>query len=208
MEDVLSVYHRPYNPKIPLLCIDEASKQLVKEMRNPLGFGPGKTMCYDYEYERNGVCNLFMISAPLEGWRHVEITNRRTAIDWANRMKDLVDIHFPDAEKIILICDNLNTHNGASLYQAFPPAEARRILDKIEWHYTPVHGSWLNIAEIEISVLQRQCLKRRIPDQPSLEKEIQAWQNKRNQRKDRVNWRFSADDARIKLKKLYPSIQA
>ena len=161
---------------------------------------------HDYEYERNGVSNLFMISAPLEGWRHVEVTNRRTAIDWAHRMKDLVDIHFPQADKITLVSDNLHTHKPASLYEAFQPDEARRIIEKIEWHHTPKHGSWLNMAEIEISVLQRQCLKLRIPDQESLKLEVAAWQKQRNQNEAKVNWRFTVDDARVKLKKLYPSI--
>jgi hypothetical protein len=207
MEDTLEVYHRPYDPQRPLVCMDEASKQQVKETRSPLPAKPGEPERYDYEYERNGVSTLFMISAPLEGWRHVEVTNRRTAIDWAHRMKELVDIHFPQADKITLVSDNLNTHKPASLYEAFQPDEARRILEKIEWHYTPKHGSWLNMAEIEISVLQRQCLNRRIPDQESLKQEVAAWQKDRNQKDAKINWRFTVNDARIKLKKLYPSIQ-
>ena len=206
MEDTLTVYHRPYDPKQPLVCMDEASKQQVKETRTPLPAKPGEPERYDYEYERNGTSNLFMIFAPLEGWRHVEVTHRRTAIDWAHRMKDLVDIHFPEADKITLVSDNLNTHEPASLYKAFEPQEARRILDKIEWHHTPKHGSWLNMAEIEISVLQRQCINRRIPDQDTLKQEVDAWQKERNQKKAKVNWRFTVDEARIKLVKLYPSI--
>ncbi len=205
MEDTLEVYHRPYDPKQPLVCVDEASKQQVKETRTPLPARPGEPERYDYEYERNGVSNLFMICAPVQGWRHVEVTDRRTAIDWAHCMKDLVDIHFPEADQITLVCDNLNTHNPASLYKAFEPQEARRIIEKIQWHHTPKHGSWLNIAEIEISVLQRQCLNRRIPDQDSLKREVSAWQKQRNQNGAKVNWRFTVGDARVKLKKLYPS---
>lgn len=206
MEETLEVYHRPYDAKKPLVCVDEASKQQVKETRSPLPAKPGEPERYDYEYERNGTSNLFMISAPLEGWRHVKVTDRRTAIDWAQCLKDLVDLHFPEAEKIILVSDNLNTHKPASLYEAFSPQEARRIIEKIEWHHTPKHGSWLNIAEIEISVLQRQCLNRRIPDQETLKQEIDAWQKVRNQNENKVNWRFTVDEARVKLKKLYPSV--
>lgn len=206
MEDVLSVYHRPHDPKRPLVCMDESSKQLVKETRIPLSSAPGSTQKYDYEYERNGTCNLFMFFAPLENWRHVKITNRRTMIDWAHAMRDLVDIHFPEAETIVVVLDNLNTHKPASLYEAFPPAEAKRILDKLEFHYTPKHGSWLNMAEIEFSTLQRQCLNCRIPERNILVTSIEAWQLSRNSLKSTVNWRFSIDDARIKLHKLYPSI--
>lgn len=206
MEDVLSVYHRPHDPKRPLVCMDESSKQLVKETRFPLPLAPGSAQKYDYEYERNGVCNLFMFFAPLENWRHVKITDRRTMIDWAHAMRDLVDTHFPEAETIVVVLDNLNTHKPASLYEAFPPAEAKRILDKLEFHYTPKHGSWLNMAEIEFSALQRQCLNCRIPERSILTASIMAWQHNRNSLKATVNWRFSIDDARIKLHKLYPSI--
>ncbi len=204
MEDILEVYHRPYDPKRPLVCIDEASKQQVKETREPLPRKPGHPKRYDYEYDRNGVSNLFMMFAPLEGWRHVEVTDRRTSVDFANCLKEVVDVHFPEAEKIVLVSDNLNTHKPASLYEAFAPEESRRIIEKLEWHYTPKHGSWLDMAEIELSVLQRQCLDRRIPDQETLKREVVAWEHNRNQQAVRANWRFTTEDARIKLKKLYP----
>jgi hypothetical protein len=206
MEDVLEVYHRPYDPKRPLVCFDEGTKQQVKETRCPLPFAPGQVAKYDYEYERNGTSNLFMFFAPLEAWRHLKLTDQRTMIDWAHCMRDLVDVHFPDADRIVVVMDNLNTHKLASLYEAFPPAEARRIAEKLEIHYTPKHGSWLNMAEIELSVLSRQCLNRRIPDQPTLRHEIAAWETQRNDAASTVNWRFTTADARIKLKRLYPSI--
>jgi DDE superfamily endonuclease len=205
MEDTLEVYHRPYSPTHVLVCLDETSKQQVKETRAPLPGQAGKPYRYDYEYERNGVSNLFMIFAPLEGWRHVKVTDRRTNVDFAHCLKDLVDEHFSEAQKIVLMSDNLNTHKPAALYEAFPPSEARRIMEKIEWHHTPKHGSWLNMAEIELSVLQRQCLNRRIPDQETLTREVAVWEHKRNQDAVKVNWRFTTEDARIKLKKLYPS---
>jgi hypothetical protein len=205
MEDILEVYHRPYDPKRPLVCMDEASKQQVKETRQPLPRQAGKPERYDYEYERNGVSNLFMIFAPLEGWRHVEVTDRRTRVDFAHCLKDVVDVHFAEAEQIVLVSDNLNTHKLAALYEAFAPAEARRIIEKLEWHDTPKHGSWLDMAEIELSVLQRQCLDRRIPDQETLKREVAAWKRERNQHAVKANWRFTTEEARIKLKKLYPS---
>jgi hypothetical protein len=205
MEDTLEVYHRPYSPLHPLVCIDESSKQQVKETRDPLPLKPGKPQCYDYEYERNGVSNLFLIFAPLEGWRHVKVTDRRTHVDFAHCLQDLVDVYLPEAEKIVLMSDNLHTHKPAALYEAFSPQEARRIIEKIEWHHTPKHGSWLNMAEIELSVLQRQCLNRRIPDQETFTREVAAWEHKRNHTAVKVNWRFTTKDARIKLKKLYPS---
>ena len=205
MEETLEVYHRPYSPQRPLVCIDESSKQQVKETRAPQPCQPGQVRRYDYEYERNGVSNLFMIFAPLEGWRHVKVTDRRTNVDWAHCLKDLVDVHFPQAEKIMLMSDNLNTHKPAALYEAFSPPEARRIIEKLDWHHTPKHGSWLNMAEIELSVLQRQCLARRIPDQETLKHEVTAWEHERNQQAAKVNWRFTTQEARIKLKKLYPS---
>jgi hypothetical protein len=205
MEDVLEVYKRSYSSANPLVCIDETSKQLVKEVRTPLPGKPGEPEKYDSEYERNGVSNLFMIFAPLEGWRHVKVTDRRTKVDWANCIKELVDIHFPCAEKITLVMDNLNTHKPSSLYEAFHPDEAMRILKKLEIHYTPKHGSWLDIAEIELSVLTSQCLDRRIPDQQTLKSEVAAWEKSRNKDSVKVNWRFTTEDARIKLKKLYPS---
>lgn len=206
MEDVLEVYTRPHDPARPLVCLDETSKQLTKETRTPLPMKPGREARFDYEYERAGVASLFMLFAPLEGWRHVAVRAQRTAVDYAHILKDLADTHLPDAEKITLVQDNLNTHRPASLYQAFPPTEARRIAGRFEWHYTPKHGSWLNIAECELSILARQCLDRRIPDRAKLETEIRAWTKHRNSDSAKVNWRFSTDDARIKLAHLYPQI--
>lgn len=206
MEDVLELYHKPRDPKQPLVCFDESSKQQTKEVREPLPARPRQVTKYDTEYERNGTSNLFMFFAPLEAWREVKITDRRTKIDWAHCMRDLVDIHFPDAEKIVLVMDNLNTHKFASLYDAFPPEEARRIMEKLEIHYTPKHGSWLNMAEIEFSILSRQCLNRRIPDQDTLKSEVAAWQENRNSAANTINWQFTTADARIKLHRLYPSI--
>lgn len=206
MEDVLSVYHRPYDPLRPLIAFDEASKQHTKEARPSLPAKPGSIAKYDYEYERNGTSNLFMFFEPLLAWRHVKVTDRRTMVDFAHCMKDLVDIHFPKAEKIVIVMDNLNTHRFASLYKAFPAAEARRIIDKLEIHYTPKHGSWLNMAEIEFSVLQRQCLKARIPDQEKLIEKVSAWEANRNSREVTVKWQFTVEKARIKLHRLYPAI--
>ena len=207
MEDVLEVYHRPYGEREVLVCLDETSKQLVQETRQPRPSRPGAAMAYDYEYQRNGVSNLFMLFAPLEGWRRVEVTDRRTKADWARVVKKLVDEDYVDKERIVLVMDNLNTHHPASLYQAFEPAEARRIAQRLEIHYTPKHGSWLNMAEIELGVLARQCLDRRIPSQEVLERETGAWQDQRNRDVIQVDWRFTTEDARIKLKSLYPSIQ-
>ncbi len=206
MEDVLAVYHQPQDPKRPLVCFDEGSKQQTKETRLPLPTRVGEVAKYDYEYERNGTSNLFVFFAPLEAWRHIKVTDQRTMIDFADCMRDLVDLHFPDAEKIVLVMDNLNTHKFASLYEAFPPEEARRIIEKLEIHYTPKHGSWLNMAEIELSVLHRQCLKARIPDQATLSEVTAAWEEVRNSSQATVHWRFTTQDARIKLYKLYPSI--
>ena len=206
MEDVLEIYHRPEVATNPVVCVDETSKQHIKETRQPLPLVAGSPRRYDYEYARNGVSNLFMIFAPLHGFRHVEVTDRRTSIDFAHICRDLVDVHFPDAEQITLVCDNLNTHKPASLYKAFRADIARRIAEKLEFHYTPNHGSWLNMAEIELSVLSRQCLCRRIPDQETLKCEVQAWQNRRNEQRATVRWQFTTEDARIKLKRLYPSI--
>ena len=205
MEDVLEVYRRHYEEDEVLVCMDETSKQHIKATRVPLPIRPGEPEKFDYEYERNGVSNLFMLFAPFEGWRHVKVTDRHTKADWAQLIKELVDEHYPN-KKIVLVMDNLNTHKLGSLYEAFEPAEARRIADRLEIHYTPKHGSWLNMAEIEIGVLSRQCLDRRLPDQNTLRWEINAWQNTRNQKAIRVDWRFTAEDARIKLKSLYPSI--
>lgn len=206
MEDILEVYKRPLDPRRPLVCLDESSKQHVKEVVNPIPVEPGKPERYDTEYERNGVSNLFMMFEPLTGWRHVEVTDRRTAIDWAHQIKFLVDVRHKDAEKVILIGDNLNTHSPASLYKAFSPEEARRIIDKLEFHYTPKHGSWLDMAEIELSILSRQCLDQRIPTQDILRREVKAWEEQRNARKVTTQWRFTTEDARIKLKRLYPKM--
>lgn len=204
MEDVLTVYKREYNPDMPVVCMDETSKQLIKETRLAISAKPGKLARYDYEYERNGTCSLFMFYDPFGGKRFVSVTDRRTKIDWATQIKDLLDIRYPDTKKVILIMDNLNTHTGASLYEAFEPQEARRLLDRLEIHYTPKHGSWLNIAEIELRILNGQCLKRRIPDKGTLSSEVAAWQEKRNSDQAKVDWQFTAEDARIKLKRLYP----
>ena len=207
MEDVLEVYHRSYADNEVLVCLDETGKQQVKETRALREARPGAVAAYDYEYERNGVSNLFMLFAPLEGWRRAAVTDRRTKVDWARQVKQLVDEDYPDKERIVLVMDNLNTHHPASLYEAFEPVEARRIAERLEIHYTPKHGSWLNMAEIEIGVLARQCLDRRIPDQETLRREVDAWQDQRNRDMARVDWRFTTDDARIKLKSLYPAIQ-
>lgn len=207
MEDVLEVYQRPQDPQRPLVCLDEQSKQLIRETRTPIPAAPGRAERIDYEYERNGTANLFMLFAPLQGWRHVEVTDRRTKIDFAEVIRQLVDQHFPQAEKIVLVMDNLNTHKPASLYEAFPPAEARRLLEKLEIHYTPKHGSWLDMAETELSILTKQCLDRRIPDIETLTREVTAWETTRNTAQAKINWRFTTKQARIKLKRLYPSIQ-
>lgn len=206
MEDVLEVYQRPHDPAHPVVCLDETSKQLIAEIRQPIPAKPGRPARHDYEYERNGTANLFMLFAPLEGWRHVEVTDRHTAVDYAEILRDLSDKHFPDAAKIVLVQDNLNTHKTASLYEAFPAAEARRLVDRFEWHYTPKHGSWLDMAETELSVLSTQCLNRRIADRQTLIKEVAAWEVSRNHKHARADWQFTADDARVKLKRLYPVI--
>ncbi len=207
MEDTLAVYKQPCDPAHPMVCMDESSKQQSKEVRNPIKAEPGKPERYDTEYERNGVSNLFMFFEPLAGWRNVAVTDKRTAVDWAHQIRELVDVHYPEAERITLVMDNLNTHTGASLYKAFKPEEARRILERLEIHYTPKHGSWLNMAEIELSILSRQCLDRRIPEQETMKKEVEAWANRRNSHSKPMSWRFTTEDARIKLKKLYPTIQ-
>lgn len=207
MEDVLDVYKRPYDPLRPVVCMDESSKQHLKETRVPLPLKPGTPERFDTEYERNGTSNIFMFFEPLAEKRHTDVTNTRTAIDWAFQIRDLVDNKYTAAERVILVMDNLNTHAGGSLYKAFPPHEARRILSKLEIHYTPKHGSWLNMAEIELSILSRQCINRRIPDQINLRKEINAWQTKRNLNPQKMNWQFTTKDARIKLKKLYPTLE-
>ena len=205
MEDVLEVYQRPRDPARPLVCLDETSKQLIIETRAPVAMKPGQKARHDYEYERNGVANLFMMFAPLEGWRHVKVTGRRAAVDYAQALKDLSDKHFPGAAKIVLVQDNLSTHTTASLYAAFPAPEARRLAGRFEWHYTPKHGSWLDMAESELGVLATQCLGRRIPDKTKLTEEVAAWQENRNKHHAKADWQFTTADARVKLKKLYPS---
>jgi DDE superfamily endonuclease len=205
MEDVLDVYQRPRDPRRPLVCLDEASKQLLADTREPLPMKQGQSLRADYEYKRNGTANLFLVFAPLEGRRHLQVTDRRTAVDYAHLLKCVADKLFADAETIVLVQDNLNTHKPASLYQAFAPAEARRLVQRFEWHYTPKHGSWLNIAESELGVLSKQCLARRIPDQQTLAQEIKAWQSYRNQHHTKANWQFTTADARVKLKHLYPT---
>ncbi len=206
MEDVLSVYQRPLDEKRPLICLDEASKQLLSEARPPLPMQPKQPVRQDSEYVRGGTASLFMVSAPLLGWRHVEVTDRRTCLDFAQVIKVLVDQQFAEADKIVLVMDNLNTHGADSLYKAFAPAEALRLANKLEIHFTPKHGSWLNMAEIELSVLSRQCLSERMSDKENLQKQVAAWQQKRNASAMTIDWRFTTEDARIKLKRLYPTI--
>lgn len=207
MEEVLDLYSQPEEPNYPLVCFDEASKQLTKETHVREAAQPGQLAREDYQYQRNGTANLFMFSAPLNGWRHVEVTDQRTQLDYAEQMQWLVDVAFPDAIQVRVVQDNLNTHVKASLYKAFKAPEARRILNRLDFHYTPKHGSWLNMAEIELSVLSRQCLKRRIPDKENLKSEIAAWEDRRNRSSNTIEWRFTTQDARIKLKHLYPSFQ-
>jgi hypothetical protein len=206
MEDVLEVYHRPHDPACPVVCLDETSKQLIAETRVPIAAKPGHPARHDYEYERNGTANLFMMFAPLEGWRHVKVTERHTAVDYAQVLKELSDTHFPEATKIVLVQDNLNTHKPASLYETFTAAEARRLVERFEWHYTPKHGSWLDMAESELSVLSSQCLDRRIPDKRTLVEEVAAWEASRNKNHTKANWQFTTADARVRLKRLYPAM--
>ena len=206
MEDVLGVYQRPYDKEAPMLCMDETSKQLTKETVVPIKAKSGSVEKYDTEYERNGTANIFMVYEPLTGQRITKVTKRRTKKDWAYLMRDIIDNDYKDTKKIVLVMDNLNTHNKSSFYEAFEPKEAKRLSDKIEFHYTPKHGSWLNMAEIELSHLSRQCLDRRIEDINVLKKEVKAWNNDRNLIKAKTNWRFTNENARIKLKKLYPVI--
>ena len=206
MEEVLEVYHRPHDPACPLVCLDETSKQLIKETRVPIPARPGRPARTDYEYERNGTANIFMLFAPLDGWRHVAVTERHAAVDYAHLLKDVSDRWFPDAAKIALVQDNLSTHKPASLYQAFPPAEARRLVERFEWHYTPKHGSWLNMAETELSVLSSQCLDRRIATRQILIDEVTAWEAARNKHHAKADWQSTTADARVKLKRLYPSL--
>jgi hypothetical protein len=208
MEDVLDVYHRPDDPSRPVVCLDETSRQLLGDARGPLPPAPGRPARRDPEYVRGGVVNLFLVTAPLSGWRAVRLSDQRTRVDFAQCIKELVDGHYPDAERVVLVLDQLNTHSPASLYAAFPPAEAKRLADKLEIHYTPKHGSWLNMAELELSVLQRQCLDRRLGDRPTLEREVAAWVARRNAAAAAVDWRFTTADARTKLKRLYPALHA
>jgi transposase len=203
MEDVLDLYAEPYDPRRPVVCFDEQSYQLIAEVRGPLPAAPGRPERVDYEYRRQGTANLFLTFEPLAGWRHVEVTERRTSAEFAQQMRALVDVHYPDAERIAVVLDNLSTHSPAALYQAFPPAEARRLLKRLEFHYTPKHGSWLNMAELEFSVLDRQCLNRRLPNPETLRREIGAWQERRNAARGTVRWRFTVTDARTKLHRLY-----
>lgn len=207
MEDTLEVSQRPYDAQRPLVCFAEGTKQLVKDVRTPLPAAPGRPERIDYEYERHGTGNLFMMFEPLAGRREVLVTERRTAVDYAEAIQHLVDVSYPRAEKIVLVQDNLNTHKLASLYEAFPPEEARRLIHKLEVHYTPKHGSWLNMAEIELGVVQGQCLDRRIPDLPTLTREVAAWQSARNAAQVKVDWQFTTADARVKLKRLYPILK-
>ena len=206
MEDVLAVYERPYDPRRPVVGMDETSKQRVAETRLPRPATPGHPLRVDYEYERRGVANLFLWVEPLAGRRHVAVTARRTKADWAAFIRDLLDVHYPDAERVVLVLDNLNTHVGSALYETFPAAEARRLRSKLELHYTPKHGSWLNVAAIELSVLTSQCLDRRIPDRDRLAAEVAAWEARRNARPATIAWQFTTADARIKLKHLYPAL--
>jgi hypothetical protein len=205
MEDVLDVYTRPYDPRRPQVCLDERPVQLLADVRPVLPARPGQPARQDYAYERHGTANLFLWYEPLAGVRHVVPTRRRTMVDWAHCIRDLVDVHYPEAERIVLVMDNLNTHSPASLYAAFPPAEAKRLADKLEIHPTPIHGSWLNMAEVELAVLSKQCLDRRIPDLQRLATEIAAWEAERNRTATSIDWRFTTADARIRLKRLYPT---
>ena len=202
-----SLHQRPLDPQRPLVCLDETSKQLIIDTRAPIPAKPGQPARHDYEYARNGVANLFMMFAPLEGWRHVKVTDRHTAIDYAHVLRDLSDTHFPDAAKIVLVQDNLNIHKPASLYEAFPAPEARRLVERFEWHYTPKHGSWLDMAESELGVLASQCLDRRIADKQILAHEVTAWQDHRNKHHAKADWQFTTANARVKLKRLYPQFE-
>lgn len=205
MEDVLDLYAEPYDARHPQVCVDESRGQLVSEVRQPLPTRPRQPARYDYEYRRAGTANLFLFVQPLRGWRQVNVTARRTAGDFAQQMQELVDVHFPQAEVIRLVVDNLNTHTPAAFYETLAPAEARRLTRKLEFHYTPKHGSWLNMAECEFAALTKQCLARRVPDVPTLRRELAAWQARRNRAKTQINWRFGTADARVKLQRLYPA---
>ena len=207
MEDVLAVYERPLDSAHPVVCLDETSRQLLGDARPPLPAAPGRPARHDPEYVRGGVVNLFLATEPLRGWRAVMVSDRRTRLDFARCVKALVDVHYPEAEKIVLVLDQLNTHSPASLYAAFPPAEAKRLTDKLEIHHTPKHGSWLNMAELELSALQRQCLRQRLGNREAMEQEIGAWARRRNAQTKRIDWQFTTDDARTKLRRLYPAYE-
>ncbi len=207
MEDVLDVYHRPFDPRRPVVCLDETSRQLLGEVRAPQLAVPGQPARHDPEYVRGGVANLFLLTEPLRGWRTVRVSDQRTRLDFAACIKDLVDVHYPQAERIVLVLDQLNTHSPGSLYAAFPPAEAKRLADKLEIHQTPKHGSWLNMAELELSALQRQCLRQRLPDRDAMEREVAAWSDRRNARTKRIDWQFTIAGARTKLRRLYPAFE-
>jgi hypothetical protein len=206
MEDVLEVYHLPYDPDYPVICMDESSKQMIGEVREPIPCAPGKPTRVDDEYVRNGVAGIFMEVEPLAGKRHVAVTERRTRRDWAIQIKQMLDERYPNATKVRLVMDNLNTHSIASLYEAFEPKEARRLAERLAIHYTPKHGSWLNMAEIELSVLKGQCLDRRIADMATMQAEVAAWERNRNNSARKIVWQFTTSDARIKLKRLYPKL--
>jgi hypothetical protein len=208
MEDVLAVYHRPYDPRRPVICMDEQPVQLIKETRLPLPATPGQPLRVDYEYERIGTANIFLFTEPLAGWRRTSIRARKTALEWAEEIRRLLEEEYPEAETVVLVEDNYAPHQIASLYEAFPAHVARRLAERLELHYTPKHGSWLNIAEIELSALTRQCLDRRIPDQETLVRETQAWQTHRNASGKSVDWQFTTEDARVRLKRLYPQINS
>lgn len=204
---MLDVYAKPYDSQQPVVCVDEGGKQLIGDVREPLPLQPGRAARYDSEYTRNGVANLFMCFEPLAGVRHVQVTRRKTSVDFAQFLKQVSEVWYAQATRIVLVCDNLNTHTPAALYQAFPPAEARRLVQRFEWHYTPKHGSWLNVAEMELSVLARQCLDRRIADEATLIREVAAWEQYRNRNTVKVHWQFNTADARTKLHRLYPTIE-
>jgi len=206
MEDLLEVYHLPYDPDYPVVCMDESCRQMIGEVREPIGCAPGRPARIDDEYVRNGVAEIFMEVEPLAGKRHVAVTERRTRRDWALQIKEMLDERYPHAIKVRLVMDNLNTHSIASFYETFEPREARRLAERLEIHYTPKHGSWLNMAEIELSVLKGQCLNRRIPDMATMQAEVATWENHRNNRTKKINWQFTTSDARIKLKRLYPKL--
>lgn len=207
MEDVLSVYKLPYDPRRPLVCMDESSKQLVAEVRQSIGVMPGKPRREDNEYERKGTCNLFMFFEPLRGWRRVWVTDQRRKLEWARCVRRLLEEHYPEAEKVLLVCDNLNTHTGGALYQAFPAGEAKRLCERLEFHPTPKHGSWLNMAETELSVLAGQCLDRRMDCTEFVRTEAAAWEAERNRREAKVRWQFTTEQARVKLERLYPVLE-